>query len=58
MSKSPVCQFKSKGLPKREATHDAQRVVLEKELVDGETRVQRLEASLSEVSGRVCGVGC
>ena len=31
---------------KRLVAHDAQRAVLEKELVDGETKVQRLEAKL------------
>ena len=34
---------------KRLAAHDAQRAVLEKELVDGETMVQRLEAEASVV---------
>ena len=34
---------------KRLAAHDAQRAVLEKELVDGETRVQRLEVEASVV---------
>ena len=37
---------------KRLAAHDAQRAVLEKELVDGETRVQRLEVEVSVVPPR------
>ena len=44
---------------KRLASHDAQRAVLEKELVDGETRVQRLEAEVSRgASPNSCRVGC
>ena len=37
---------------KRLVAHDAQRAVLEKELVDGETRVQRLEVEASVVRPR------
>ena len=37
---------------KRLVAHDAQRAVLEKELVDGETRVQRLEVEASVVCPR------
>ena len=37
---------------KRLAAHDAQRAALEKELVDGETRVQRLEVEASVVLPR------
>ena len=44
---------------KRLVAHDAQRAVLEKELVDGETRVQRLGGrSFCGASDKACRVGC